>query len=96
MTRAAAGEIENPELTRLERWILRQQLDDARRVGALLQLVEDEHLVCFRVVDAGLACGNTFPGHDHGLHALEEVVTLIHTGCRRDHDATGGHVDRDH
>src|SRR5262249_23620924 len=64
MAGASSLEIEDSELSRLKRGIGGQQLDDTRRVGSLLQLGEDEHLVGVCVVDARLACGNTLPRYE--------------------------------
>ena len=66
------------------------------RIGALLQLLEHQHLVLVRVVDAGLAGGDALAGDDHRLHALQELIVAIDAGRRRDDDAAGAAVDGDH
>ena len=60
-----------------------------------LQLLEHQHLVLVRAVDAGLARGHALAGHDDGLHAHQELIVAIDAGRRRDHDAAGGAVDGD-
>src|SRR5262245_18793514 len=95
MSCAAPLEVENAELARLKRGIGRQQLDDTRRIGSLLQFGKDQHLVGVGVVDARLTCGNALPWNDDGLDAAEEYVVAIDTGRRGDDDTSGAQVDRD-
>ena len=75
--------------------ILAQELDDLLRVGALLQFLKHQHLVLVRLVHRRLARGDALAGHDHGLHALQELVVAIDAGRRRDDDAAGAAVDGD-
>src|SRR5262245_58698605 len=96
MSRASSLEVENPELSRLKRGIGGQQLDDARRIGSLLQLGEDEHLVGVCVVDARLACSNTFPWYDDSLDAAQEHVVAVDTRRGRDDHTSRAQVDGDH
>ena len=96
MAGAAALQIEDAELPALIRGVLAQHLDDALRIGALLQLLEHQHLVLVRAVDAGLAGGDALAGNDHGLHAHQELIVAIDAGRGRDDDASGGAIDGDH
>ena len=75
--------------------ICREHLDDLLRVGALLQLLEHEHLVLVRAVDAGLAGRHAFAGHDDGLDAHEELIVAIDAGRRRNDHAAGAAIDGD-
>jgi hypothetical protein len=93
---AAALQIQDAELPALERGIVAEELDDLFRAGAFLQLAEHQHLVLVRLVDRGLARGDTFAGDDDRLDAFQELVVAIDTGRRRDHDPAGAAVDRDH
>ena len=95
MSGAAALQIEDAELPALIRRVLAEHLDDPLRIRALLQLLEHQHLVLVRAVDAGLARGHALAGHDHGLHAHQELIVPIDAGRRRDHDAAGGAIDGD-
>jgi len=67
------------------------------RVGAALQLFEDQRLVLMRrAIDARLACGDAFAGHDHGLHVLQKIVGGAGAGGGGDDHAPGAAVNRDH
>ena len=46
-------------------------------IGALLQLVEHEHLVGVRAVHAGLARGDAFAGHHDRLHAGKKLSSPL-------------------
>src|SRR5262245_11058739 len=96
MPSASYLEIENPEMTRLKRGIGGQQLDDPGRIRSLLQLAEDEHLVRVCVVDAGLACGNSFPWYDDCLDTAEKHVVAVDARRGRDDHASRAQVDGDH
>ena len=72
-----------------------EQLDDPLGIGALLQLLEHQHLVLVRAVDAGLAGGHALAGHDHGLHAHQELIVAIDARRRGDDHAAGGAIDGD-
>ncbi len=95
MTGEAALQIDDAELPALERGILAEHLDDRLRIGALLQLVEHEHLILVRAVDRRLAGRHAFAGHDDGLHAHQELIVAIDAGRRRDDDAAGAAIDGD-
>ncbi len=58
--------------------------------------LEDEHLVGVRAVDAGLTGRHALAGHDHRLHAHQELVVAIDAGGRGDDDPAGGAVDGNH
>jgi len=92
---AASLQIDDAELPALIRRILAEQVDDVFRIGALLQRLKHEHLILMCVVDRRLACGDAFAGHDHRLHALQEVVVSIHAGGRRDDDPGRRAIDSD-
>jgi hypothetical protein len=49
-----------------------------------------------RAVDAGLAGGDALSGHDHGLHAHQELIVPIDARRRRDHHPSGGLIHGDH
>jgi hypothetical protein len=96
MARASPREIENPELPRLERGILREHLDDLCGIGPLLELGEHQHLIRVGPVDRCLAGRDSLPRNDDRLHAAQERVIAIYTGRRRDHDPSGREIDGDH
>jgi hypothetical protein len=91
----AALQIEDAELPALKRRVLAEHLDDAFRIRAFLQLLEHEHLVLVRAVDAGLARGHALAGYNHGLHAHQELVIAVDTRRRRDDDPSRRPIDRD-
>ena len=65
---AAALHVEDAELPPLDVGIHVQQLDNFRRVGALLELFEHGHLIAARVVGGRLAGGDADAGHDDRLN----------------------------
>ncbi len=93
MAGAAALQIENAELPTLERRVLAEHVDDAFRIGALLQFLEHQHLVLVRPVNGGLARRHPLTGDDHRLHAHQELIVAIDARGRRDHHAAAGAID---
>jgi hypothetical protein len=71
MSRHAPLQVDDAELAALDLWIGVQHADDLLGIGALLQLLEHEHVIFVRRIDAGLARGDAYAWDDDRLQLFE-------------------------